>query len=64
MNEKIAFDTLRGHLYAAKSWNWDINKMSFCDSFLSALNLMTGKQYGFSGVNIFVIGNDGSVVEV
>ena len=46
--EKQMVEELRGHLKIAQSWNWKMEKMLFCDGFLHALNMATGKDYGFS----------------
>lgn len=64
MNEESAINALRDHLNTAKEWNWDIHKMLFCDGFLSAINLMTGKNYGFSGTDILVTNSNGKRVKV
>ena len=59
MSEKEMIEKLREHLKIAESWNWDFGKMCFIDGFLKALNLMTGKNYGFSGTNIYVTNGSG-----
>ena len=38
--------------------------MCFVDGFLNALNLMTGKDYGFSGTNIYVTNGSGERIYV
>ena len=60
MNEQQMIDKLREHLKIAESWNWDFGKMCFIDGFLNALNLMTGKNYGFSGTDIYVTDGSGN----
>ena len=64
MSEKQMVEKLREHLKIAESWNWDFGKMCFIDGFLNALNLMTGKNYGFSGTEIYVTDEDGKRVYV
>ena len=59
MSEKEMVEKLREHLKIAESWNWDFGKMCFIDGFLNALNLMTGKKYEFSGINIYVTNGSG-----
>ena len=64
MSEKQMIEKLREHLRIAESWNWNLGKMSFIDGFLNALNLMTGKNYGFSGTSIYLINDSGERVYV
>ena len=52
-------DELRGHLRTAETFNWNIDKMLFIDGFLKALNMATGKNYGFSGLNVYLTDNNG-----
>ena len=60
--EKQMVEELRGHLKIAQSWNWKMEKMLFCDGFLHALNMATGKDYGFSGTDIYVTNEHGERV--
>lgn len=64
MNEEGAINVLKMHLETAKAFNWDIHKMLFCDGFLSALNVITRKNYGFSGTDIFVTDSNGERVKI
>ena len=57
MEEKL-INELRGHLKIAESWAWDYGKMYFIDGFVRAMNVATGKDYGFSGTDIYVTEND------
>lgn len=50
---------LRGHLRIAEARHWNINKMLFIDGFLKAMNIATGKNYGFSGTQIYLTDNNG-----
>lgn len=60
--EKQMVDELREHLRIAEAWNWDFGKMCFIDGFLKALNLATGKDYGYVGINIYVTDKSGKRV--
>lgn len=62
--ERQMIEELRGHLRIAESWNWDFGKMCFIDGFLKALNLATGKDYGYSGTDIYVTNEHGERVYV
>ena len=62
MDEKQMVEKLREHLKIAESWDWDFGKMCFIDGFFNALNLMTGKDYGFSGADIYVTNGSGERV--
>lgn len=62
--EKQMVEKLREHLRIAKSWNWQFEKMLFIDGFLSALNIATNKDYGYSGTDIYVTNKCGQRVEV
>ena len=64
MSEKEIVEKLREHLRIAESWNWDFGKMSFIDGFLNALNLMTGKNYEFSGTDIYVTNGSGERIYI
>lgn len=50
---------LRGHLRIAEARHCNIDKMLFIDGFLKALNMATGKNYGFSGLNVYLTDNNG-----
>ena len=57
--ETKMLNELRGHLRIAEARHWNINKMLFIDGFLKALNMATGKNYGFSGTRIYLTDNNG-----
>lgn len=57
--EAKMLNELREHLRIAEARHWNINKMLFIDGFLKALNMATGKNYGFSGLNIYLTDNNG-----
>lgn len=62
-NDKIEIkmiEELRGHLRIAKAWNWKIDKMLFIDGYLKALNIATGKNYSFSGTEIYLTDKNGT----
>ena len=52
-------DELKGHLRIAEARHWNIDKMLFIDGFLKALNMATGKNYDFSGLNVYLTDNNG-----
>lgn len=56
MEQKLLKE-LREHLKIAESWGWDYRKMHFIDGFVKAMNIATGKDYGFSGTDIYVTEN-------
>ena len=62
--ENQMIEELREHLRIAKSWNYEMNKMCYIDGFLKALNLATGKDYGFSGTDIYVTNENNERVHV
>ena len=62
MSEKEMVEKLKEHLKIAELWNWNFGKMCFIDGFLNVLNLMTGKNYGFSGTDIYVTNGNGERV--
>lgn len=57
-------EELREHLRIAKSWNWEFNKMCYIDGFLKALNLATGKDYGYSGTDIYVTNENNERIRI
>lgn len=57
--EMKMIDELKGHLRIAEARHCNIDKMLFIDGFLKALNMATGKNYGFSGVNVYLTDNNG-----
>jgi hypothetical protein len=64
MNEKQLIETLKSHLRIAESWNWKFEKVVFCDGFLQAMNIATGKNYKFSGTNVYVVDDNGNKIIV
>ena len=63
MNEKKAIEHLRALLRTAKKYGYPTERMLVCDGFLTALNMMSGKKYGFSGTDIFIRDSYGYVKE-
>lgn len=57
--ETKMLNELRGHLRIAEAQHWNIDTMLFIDGFLKALNMATGKNYGFSGLNVYLTDNNG-----
>lgn len=57
--ETKMLNELRGHLRIAEARHWKYDKMLFIDGFLKALNMATGKNYGFSGLNVYLTDNNG-----
>ena len=57
--EMKMIDELKGHLRIGEAWHWKYDKMLFIDGFLKALNMATGKNYGFSGLNVYLTDNNG-----
>ena len=54
VKELKAIDRLKGLLYAAKSEGYPLDRMHVCDGYLTALCILTGKEYGFSGTDVFI----------
>ena len=57
--ETKMLNELRVHLRIAEARHWNIDTMLFIDGFLKALNMATGKNYGFSGLNVYLTDNNG-----
>lgn len=57
--ETQMIDELKRHLKSAKLQHWNIDKLLFIDGFLKALNIAIGKNYGFSGTNVYLTDNNG-----
>lgn len=54
MNEQKALKHLKGLLKAAENENWNLGRMHVIDGYLAAINDLTGKEYGFSGTDIYL----------
>lgn len=64
MNEEQLIEILKGHLRIAEKWNWKFEKVVFCDGFLQAMNIATGKNYRFSGTDIYVTNENGKTIKI
>lgn len=62
--EKVLVKELKRHLRIARACNYATWKMSFVDGVLNALCKVSGKEYGFSGQDVFVSGPDGERIPV